>query len=87
MLAVYNTSTLEGTVLILYLSVGLYLYVYTVYAQSSSGAYCGGTVGSVQGVAAQNHRENRVINTGSTHYLQDETTVDGSFEHGLVQFC
>jgi hypothetical protein len=34
-----------------------------------------------------NHRDSMVINTGSTHYLQDETTVNGSFEHGLRQFC
>jgi len=65
-LAVYNKGTLDGIVLILYLSVGIYVYIYTVYAQPSSGALYGSTVDTVQGLVAADHRELEWINTGST---------------------
>ena len=56
--------------LILYLSVGIYVYIYTVYAQPRSGALRGSTVDSVEGVAAHDHRDSRVINTGAAIYLE-----------------
>ena len=52
-------------VLILYLSVGIYVYIYTVYAQSSSGAYYGVTVLTVEAMVAADHRDSMVINTGA----------------------
>ena len=59
---VYNSSTPCGMSRIEYLSVDINIHVYTI---PSSGAYCGGTVATVKGIVAENHRESRVINTGA----------------------
>ena len=65
LLAVYNSCTPSGIVCIVYLLCDLDVYVYTLYTIHSSGAYCGGTVGTVRMMVAVNHRESMVINTGS----------------------
>lgn len=72
LLLVYSNRTPSGTSsCILYLNVYVYVYhdhsvnVYAVYTQPRSGAYRGGTVATVKGIVAENHRESMVINTGS----------------------
>ena len=68
----YNSRTPSGISRIVYLHSDLYsiyMYIYTVYAQPCSGAYRGGTVGSVREIAAHDHRESMVINTGAAIYL------------------
>jgi hypothetical protein len=60
-----------------YLSVDIYIHVYT---RPSSGAYYGFTVGTVEGLVAVKHRDSMVDKYWQRHYLQDETTVDESFE-------
>ena len=70
---VYSSCTPCGILLIQYLhSVNVYITL-DIYVYHSSGAYCGSTVDSVQGVAAQNHRESMVINTGSAIISMVET--------------
>ena len=64
---VYNSCTPCGMSRIEYLSVDIYIHVYTI---PSSGAYCGPTVGTVEGLVAVEHRESMVINTGSTYSSQ-----------------
>jgi len=69
-----------------YLSVDIYIHVYTLYTIPCSGAYCGGTVDTVEGLVAVKHRDSMVDKYWQRHYLQDETTVDESFEYGSEQF-
>ena len=80
---VYNSCTPCGMSRIEYLSVDIYIHVYT---WPCSGAYYGPTVGTVEGLVAVDHREPMVDKYWQRHYLQDETTVDESFEHGSPQF-
>ena len=63
-----------------YLHTSIYIYVYTLNVYHSSGAYCGGTVGSVEGVAAHDHRDSIMINTGSAIISTVKSRVDESFE-------
>ena len=86
MLAVDNSRTAGETLCIVYLLSDLYSVYTHVYAQSSSGAYRGSTVDCVEGVAAQDHRDSRVDKYWQRHLIQDETTLKGSFEYGLMQF-
>ena len=83
---VYNSCTPCGMSRIEYLSVDIYIHVYTVYTIPSSGAYCGGTVGTVRMMVAVEDRGSMVDKYWQRHYLQDETTVDESFEHGSGRF-
>ena len=63
----YNSCTPCGISCIEYLSVDIYIHVYTI---TSSGAYYGFTVDTVEGLVAVKHRDSMVINTGSTHSSQ-----------------
>ena len=90
---VYNSCTPCGMSRIQYLHSDqsvIYVYshshMYVLYVYLSSGAYCGGTVDSVEAVAAHNHRDSMVDKYWQRHYLQDETQVDESFEQGSEQF-
>jgi len=70
LLAVYNSCTPSGISCIEYLH-SVYVYIIlTLYTILSSGAYCGGRLTSVREVAAQNHRDYMVINTGAAIYLE-----------------
>ena len=70
MLAVYNTSTLEGIACIVYLLCDLDVYVYTLYTILSSGAYYGLRYSTVYAEVHSYHRDSSVINTGSAIYLE-----------------
>ena len=85
LLAVYSNRTPDGTSCIVYLLSDLYSVYTHVYVYHSSGAYRGLTVGSVEGVAAQDHRDSRVDKYWQRHLIQDETIVDESFEQSSGQ--
>ena len=87
MLAVYNSCTPSGIACIVYLLCDLDVYVYTLYTILSSGAYCGGTVGSVMWVAAQNHRDSRVINTGAAYSPQWKPLRKSHLSRVLTRFA
>jgi hypothetical protein len=68
----YNSRTPSGISRIQYLHSDLpsiYMYIYTVYVYSSSGAYRGGTVDTVYAEVHSYHRDSIMINTGAARSL------------------
>ena len=71
--------------LIVYLHSDLYSVYTHVYVYHSSGAYRGLTVGSVEWVAAQDHRDSRVDKYWQHLFSTVESTVNDSFEQSSGQ--
>ena len=85
LLAVYSNRTPDGTSCILYLLSDLYSVYTHVYVYHSSGAYYGSTVGSVEWVAAQDHRDSRVDKYWQHLFSTVESTLNDSFEQSSGQ--
>ena len=87
MLAVYSNRTPGGIVCIEYLHTSIHIYVYTLYTNLSSGAYCGGTVDTVRMMVAVNYRDSTVINTGSTVRPRLKLGRLSHMTTRITQFC